>query len=341
MNDIITFENKAPTKRAEAEYLHYEILRNGNDAAEAMCSLALNLKKMRDERLYMELDYDSFEDYTEKAVGLKKSQAYDYIKALETLGEDVFRSTGRLGITKVKALCAFSPAQAEKFVSENDVDEMTVRELKAKVEELTKQGEQLSLDLDNAKSSNDEELQKLRDEIYDLEVSNERLEQENTELKNKPTEVAVREPSEEEIADYSKKAVDEATKEYTQKLADAEKARKSAEKQLKDAEKKHSEELKMAKEDALKSARDEAAKENSQLADEITKVKQHSAELERQLKLSASPEITRFSFYFEAVQNDVSKLTEALSKIDDVETASKLKANMCRFADALKGMFAQ
>ena len=38
---------------------------------------------MRDERLYEELEFSCFEDYTEKAVGLKKSQAYDYIKALE------------------------------------------------------------------------------------------------------------------------------------------------------------------------------------------------------------------------------------------------------------------
>ncbi|MBR3868979.1 MAG: hypothetical protein IKM66_06660 [Clostridia bacterium] len=339
MNDIITFENNTPTKRAEAEYLHYEILRNGNDAAEAMCSLAMNLKKMRDERLYEELNFDSFEDYTEKAVGLKKSQAYDYIKALESLGEDVFRSTGRLGITKVKVLCVFSPAQAEQFVQENNVDEMTVKELRAKVEELTRQGEQLSLDLDNAKSLNDEELQKLRDEIYDLEVANEHLEEENEALKNQPTEVAVREPSDAEIAEYSKNAVETATAEYEQKLKDAEKSRKSAEKQLKDAEKKHSEELKKAKEDALKTAREEASKENSQLANEIAKVKQHSAELEKQLKLSASPEITRFSFYFEAVQNDVNKLLEALSKIEDENTVRKLKENLCHFADNMKGLF--
>ncbi len=341
MNDIITFENNTPTKRAEAEYLHYEILRNGNDAAEAMCSLAMNLKKMRDERLYEELGFDSFENYTEKAVGLKKSQAYDYIKALETLGEDVFRSTGRLGITKVKALCAFSPAQAEQFVNENNVDEMTVKELKAKVEELTKHGEQLSLDLDNARSSKDEEIQKLRDEIYDLESINEKLEDQIEEYESKPTEVAVREPSEEEIADYSKKAVDDATKDIKKKLKDAETAKKTAEKMFADAEAKHAEELKKAKDDALKTAREEASKENTQLADEITKIKQHSAELEKKLKLSASPEITRFSFYFEAVQNDISKLKEALSKIDDVETAAKLKANMCRFADTLKGMFTQ
>jgi DNA repair exonuclease SbcCD ATPase subunit len=339
MNNIITFENNTPTKKAEAEFLHYEILRNGNDAAEAMCSLAMNLKKMRDERLYEELGFDSFENYTEKAVGLKKSQAYDYIKALETLGEDVFRSTGRLGITKVKTLCAFSPAQAEQFVNENNVDEMTVRELKAKVKELTKKGEQLSLDLDNAKSSNDEELQKLRDEIYDLEVANEHLEKENEELKNKPTEVAIREPSEAEITSISKKAVDEATKDYEKKLKDAETAKKTAEKMLSDSEAKHAEELKKAKKEALKAAREEASKENSQLADEITKVKQHSAELEKQLKLSASPEITRFSFYFEAVQNDVNKLLEALSKIEDANTVKKLKENLCHFADNMKGTF--
>ena len=339
MNDIITFENNTPTKKAEAEYLHYEILRNGNDAAEAMCSLAMNLKKMRDERLYEELGFSCFEDYTEKAVGLKKSQAYDYIKALESLGEDVFRSTGRLGITKVKALCVFSPAQAEQFVNENNVDEMTVKELKAKVEELTKQGEQLTLDLNDAKESNEREIQKLRDEIYDLEVANEHLEEENEELKNKPTEVAVREPSDDEKAAYSKNAVEEATKEFNLKIAEAEAAKKTAEKMYSDAEKKHSEELEKVKEEALKSAREEVAKENSQLADEIAKAKQHSAELEKQLKLTASPEITRFLFHFEAVQNDVNKLLEALAKIDDENTVKKLKENLCHFADNMKGLF--
>lgn len=338
MNDIITFEENTPTKRAEAEYLHYEIMRNGADAAEAMCSLALNLKKMRDERLYEELGYENFEDYTEKAVGLKKSQAYDYIKALESLGEDVFRSTGRLGITKVKALCAFSPAQAEQFVNDNNVDEMTVKELKAQIEALTKQGEQLSLDLDNARSSKDEEIQKLRDEIYDLESINEKLEDQIEEYESKPTEVAVREPTEEEIAVHSKKAVETATSEYEQKLKDSETARKKAEKELKDAEKKHAEELKNVKAEVEKSAKEKAEADNAQYAAEIAKAKERSAALEKQLKLSASPEITKFSFYFDALQEDVKKLSDALSKIDD-STASKLKANICKYADVLKEMF--
>jgi DNA repair exonuclease SbcCD ATPase subunit len=108
---------------------------------------------------------------------------------------------------------------------------------------------------------------------------------------------------------------------------------------LSDSEAKYAEELKKAKEEALKAAREEASKENSQLADEITKIKQHSAELEKQLKLYASPEITRFSFYFEAVQNDVNKLLEALSKIEDANTVKKLRENLCHFADNMKGLF--
>lgn len=340
MNDIITATNEnIPSKRAEAEYLHHEIMHNGNTAAEAMCNLAFNLKKMRDERLYSELGYNSFDEYTENAVGLKKSQAYDYIKALENLGEDVFRSSGRFGISKVKVLTAFTPAEAADFIDKNDVDGMTVKELKAKVEELTKHGEQLSLDLDYAKSSKEEELQKLRDEIYDLEVMNERLETENDEYKNRPVEVAVREPSDDEIAQYSKKAVESATDEYQQQLKEAEKSRKIAEKQLKDAEKKHSEELKQAKADAEKAAEERVKSENLQLAEEINRIKQHSAELEKQLKLSASPEITRFSFYFETLQADVKNLADALSKINDEATVAKLKSNMCKYADVLKGMF--
>lgn len=327
MNDIITNgDTENLTRESKAKLLHYEILRNGADAAEAMCNLAFNLKKMRDERLYTELGFDSFEEYAEKAVGLKKSQAYDYIKALECLGEDVFRSSGKFGISKVKVLCAFTPTEAESFIAENDVDGMTVKELKAQVEELTKHGEQLSLDLEYAKTQGidkDEEIRKLRDEIRVLE--------------NKPTEVAVREPSEDEIEKYKQQA----TEEYKKKLKDAEKLQREAEKKLRDSEKKHAEELKAAKEAAAKSAKEQAAGENAQLADEINRIKQHSAELEKKLKLSASPEITKFSFYFEAVQDDMKKLVDALGKIDDEETAAKLRANMCKYAEMLKGMFAE
>lgn len=319
MNDIITATNESmPTKRAEAEYLHYEILRNGNDAAEAMCNLAMNLKRMRDERLYTELGYNTFEDYTENAVGLKKSQAYDYIKALENLGEDVFRSSGRFGISKVKVLTAFTPAEAAAFIDENDIDGMTVKELKSKVEELTSHGEQLSMEMAQSKSTSESEIKKLQDDIRKLKAQNAQLETENDELQHRPIEVAVREPSQAEIAEYSKTAVEQA---------------------IAEREKKHAEEIKKIKVAARKEAEERVKSVNSQLAEEISKIRQHSAELEKQLKLSASPEITRFSFYFDALQSNVKNLADTLSKINDVETAAKLKANMCKFADMLKGMF--
>lgn len=332
MNDIITINNMDSLPReAQAQILHSEILKNGVDAAEAMCSLAVNLKRMRDERYYSELGYDTFEEYTEKAVGLKKSQAYDYIKALESLGEDVFRSSGKLGISKVKVLCAFTPEQAENFVNENDVENMTVKELKAQVEELTKNGEQLTLELENAQNQttdSEKEITALKEKLQGLENYTEDLEKSYNEIKNKPVEVAVREPSEDEINELTDSAVKKATKELKKQLADAKKEKS-------ESDKKHAEELKRVKEETEKTAREQAKNENAELSGEIDRIKQRSAELEKKLKLSASPEITRFSFFFEAIQGNFQNLLLSLSKIEDTATAEKLRGNLKKYIDMI------
>ena len=329
MNDIITINNLGSLPReAQAQILHSEILKNGADAAEAMYNLASNLKKMRDSQLYSELGFDSFEDYAVNAVGLKKSQAYDYIKALESLGEDVFRSSGKIGITKVKALCAFTPEQAKNFLEENDAEAMTVKELKAKIKELTEQGEQLSLDLTAAGEQSEEHLEK----IEELNNTNIELEKRIKELESKPTEVAVREPSDGELQALTAEAVKNATKDLKKQLA-------AAKKEKSENDKKHAEELKKARDEAAKKAEEELNAKNSELTAEIEKSKQKAAELEKQLKVTASPETTRFAFYFEAVQDNVNKLLETLNKIEDSTTAAKLRAGVCKFADMMKGKF--
>lgn len=237
-------------------------------------------KKMRDERLYIELGYSAFEDYTENAVGLKRSQAYDYIRALESLGVDVFKSASKFGISKVKVLCAFSSVEAKNFISENNIDEITVKELKAKVEELTKHGEQLTLELEQLEDAKDDAIETLRAE-------NEMLKTEISDHKNKPTEVAVREPTSEELSKIIKKEVEKIKHEYDGKL-----------KEVRTLEK------------------EKYTAEATQAFDELKREKERSANLEKQIKMGASPELTRFLFYFEALQENVKKLGETLDNID-------------------------
>ena len=337
--DIIRAGETQMTRTDEAKWLHFEIMRNGEDAANAMVNFALNLKTMRDKKLYAELGYNSFEAYTVEAVGLKKSQAYDYISALERLGAEELRKEASLGITKIGLLSAFNPLDRADFLEQNDVAEMSVRELKAKITELTKQGEQLSFDLKSANGKTEESLV----EIERLESEKAELEKRLKELEVRPHEVAVREPSEDEKAEMIAADVEKQLSERTAEMKAKLEKLESDKKKLSDEKKKLTDEKKQAEnrlKDETKKAAEKAVedykKQNELLTSEIERVKERSKELEKQVKVSASPEMTRFSFCFEAVQTDMQKLLTILSQMSDGDTKGKLKANLIKYADMFK-----
>ena len=88
----------------EQEYiaLHNQIVAHGRNACESILYMAQDLKRMNTEKLYEAGGYASFEEYTEKAVGLKKTQAYKYISAYDSLGEEFFHSSGKLFVVMNK-----------------------------------------------------------------------------------------------------------------------------------------------------------------------------------------------------------------------------------------------
>lgn len=88
------------------------------------------LKDMKDSKLYISAGYESFEDYCIQALNIKKSQAYSYCKLCETYSPQFFQSTGKIGITKLELLTALPEEEAEAFIKQNNVENITVRELK-------------------------------------------------------------------------------------------------------------------------------------------------------------------------------------------------------------------
>lgn len=116
--------------------LHSEILVYGRATCENLLQMAKGLKRMNDEKLFKAGGYSTFEEYTESALGIKKSQAYTYIKALDTLGEEFFQLTGKIGITKISLLADLTETEREELTQTTDVESTTVKELKAKIEEL-------------------------------------------------------------------------------------------------------------------------------------------------------------------------------------------------------------
>ena len=331
----IPLEKGLSAKQQEAIDLHYEIKKDGDLAASALVEFSKGLKRMRDEKLYLELGFDKFEDYVEQAVGIGQSQAYTYIQAYEKLGSSVLQSTAKIGITKLKLLTMIPPTERDEFLDKHDVEEMSTREMKEVVDKLTAAEEQLSFMTT--------ERDKLSGELSEIKVSQtqqtdekekeiEALKNELKELHSRPVEVAVQEADPEAV----KKQIDEAIS----------KEREKADKKLKKAEDQKQQDIDAAVEAVKKEAAEKAKEEiQASLSAEETEKNaalERAAELEKKLKLSANPETLRFSFYFEAFQENFNRLSGCLAKIKnsgDTETEAKLTGALKKIIDTMVEKF--
>ena len=150
-NQITTLQEVTPTT-LKAYDTHARILANGQVMARALVDVCHDLKTMRDEGLYAELGYDTFEEYAEQACGIKQRQAYSYISAYEKLGQKYMADHADLGITKLELISQINSYEREEFAADVDLESATVRELKAEVERYKKQTDQLTFDLGQAQS---------------------------------------------------------------------------------------------------------------------------------------------------------------------------------------------
>ena len=96
MNEItVTTEDRSK----QAFVLHNQIMVNGTLATQYLLTMCKDLKTMRDEKLYIELGYNDFGEYCDKAVGIGSRQGYTYIQSFEKLGAKLIEENSHLGIT--------------------------------------------------------------------------------------------------------------------------------------------------------------------------------------------------------------------------------------------------
>lgn len=314
--DTITAETKS------ALDVHNSIIAAEQTAATAIMSLCENLKKMRDTGLYKSLGFERFEDYTEQACNIKKRQAYNYIQTYERLGGSFLQSNAQLGITKLQLLTEVCAVDRDDFVAENDLEGMSVAELKKLVEENQQKGEQLSFLEDKiAKAEDDsDEKDKLITE----------LQEEIEQLRNRPVEVAVQEPSAEDI----EKAVAER----------AESLKAEFDKQKQQLESESKEKIKDAKEKALKKAEKDKQKavEEARAAakaevEQRYKAQIESAEAEKaealkkaeevasKLDKNADADLVTASVYFTEAQKQLASFKQSADKIEQTNNGKGAK----------------
>ena len=218
----------------------------------------------------------------------------------ESLFGDINSETFRnLGISQAFVLLSVPESEREQFVKDNDVESMSVRELKKAIEE-----RDAAITVRKA-----------------LEEDNKKLRESNVSLNMKAQQV-------ENLQKEAQKAVDKAKK--------AEAAKENAVKELQDAREELAKAKAdpVIPENMKKEIRDEAhAEAKAEIAAaEAGKAaaEQKARDLEKQLAL-ASPDLTTFKLLFEQLQETQNRLQGCLMKIrgSDPETAEKLaKATM-------------
>ena len=143
----ITETGELTDEQREFLTLHGNICRKGAQVVVSMVDFASELKEMRDKKLYANAGYESFGAYCERAVGLKESMAYRYVKVYEELPRDFLYSNTKIGITKLSMLARLSDEAREEVIKAVDVESTTVDGLKKVIDEREKRIKELEIDL--------------------------------------------------------------------------------------------------------------------------------------------------------------------------------------------------
>lgn len=148
-SDIVTVDDKYD----KAFELNSRICFHAQQVEKNLFEVCKGLKEMHDSKLYKELGYSSFEQYTEEEVGIKRHQAQKYIAIADMKNGDSSHRFEQLGVTKLALLAKLDEPQREEITQTVSVGDVSVRELKDKISALTKQKDKL---IDKVKRVEDE-----------------------------------------------------------------------------------------------------------------------------------------------------------------------------------------
>ena len=199
----------------QAIELHQKIIVSANLAQQNIWDMCNGLKTMRDNKLYKELGYPNFEDYCENEVGMKRSNAYNYISIVEKINPENVQTFGQISKSKLMLLATISEPEQAEIAEKLDLENTTVKQLKAEIDRLKDEKQEAtdkSIDycrqLNNAKKDADyykqqadtskESYRNIENQLAEEKNKNFKLTNKVQELESRPIEVAVAEPSDNE-----------------------------------------------------------------------------------------------------------------------------------------------
>ena len=331
-----TLGQNAPAAERDIEVITAEIIQLKQDAGSAILGIGQRLIEAK-----AMLSHGEWLPWLEDRVEFSVSAANRFMKlAREWTNSSALTN---LGATKALTLLALPPEERETFMEENNVVDMTSRELEKAIrerDEARKGAEAAQADARSAEESRakmEADMKTLK-EIHRSAQEGEaqarealaKARAELEELRNRPVDVAV-EVDQEAV----EKARAEAAADMQAKVDAAEKAQREAEKKRKEAEK------------ALSDARKEAGA-NAAILSRAEKAEAELAEARRQLEAAAKAEnasivnqngdLAMFNVLFSQTQEQVNKMHGLRLKLgkDDGDLDTKLKTAINALADAVR-----
>lgn len=306
------------------------------------------------------LPHGSFGPWLENSTGYSQRTANNFMRLYDAYGDQQASLFGavsnsqtfaNLPYSKALALLSVPEEEREGFAEEVRADEISLRQLKeeiakrdARIAEIEQERDRVAEDLAAAKEDADDLASRL-DETAEIA---ERQAQELDELRNQPMDVAVREPSEEELGAIVADRLKEVNEIHAQELASADaerqkvendlmKARKDAralKDKIKNAEADHKKALEQERVKAADEAKGQLEKLNGSLLESKQKVQELTAQLESARKQAAMADEAAIAFKaaFGQWQRAHADMEAALERAAP-ETAKKLRAAMAAQMD--------
>lgn len=341
------------TAHQAAVELNMRIKATGQLITTALVDFCRQLKEMRDRHLYTELGYEGFDAYVEAEAGIKARQAYYYISTYERLGPKLLEENSGLGITKLRIIADVPALDRTEFVEENDLDSMTVDDLRNRLKEVYGVNEQLTMQLEERDREQDALddaglVDEWSDRLREAEEARAAAEAELAAIKENAagSSDVDKEALRSEIIDdlYEQMKADaeaeaEAGKEKAVKAAKKEAAKEAAEKAKQEA----AAELEKARKEAAKEAEERARTEMSEklaaLEEEAAAAEERARKLEKEMNLNAGKETAAFALHFDQLQQHFAKMVELIEAVQgkgDEEGAEKLAGAVENLLDMLK-----
>lgn len=306
--------NELSAEYIKAAELDRRIKTSAQLAQQSLYDMCMGFKEMRDSRLYKELGYSDFGEYCEQETGMKRSNVYNYIVVVEKLPTDFVQSIGqRVGMTKLQLLTTINDEQRETITETTDIENTTVKELKAKIDSVKKQNDALHEEMRYREEEHETKSQKFKDRIAELEA-------EIKELESRPIEVAV-ETDSKEVANL-KDAMRRVDLDWSEKYS------KLEEDSLKDRR-----ELLQKAEQAEKDKQDKL----SQLREELDRTK---AEYEKKLAENAPARLVQddkavFKAYLSTAVDSVTRLVDFVNEHNDSDNYGLFTQKARQLADII------